>query len=80
MSIVHELRGIPAGFGIDTDFGAAAAATKTRSGDECGSLGRYFTRPYASHSGTAARMMAARPKIRAMGFTFVHRQALGRIR
>ncbi|MEU5760831.1 hypothetical protein [Nocardia sp. NPDC047648] len=72
MSIVNELGETPVGFGINADFGDRAGR-RSASGDECRRAGRIaLAHMHRPRSRTAEGMAAALPKIRAMGFTFVH--------
>ncbi|MFG3617102.1 hypothetical protein [Nocardia sp. NPDC047654] len=72
LSIFNELGQTPVGFGINADFGATASATEVQSAMNAAAPGAiapaHMHRP---HSGTAAGMVAALPKIRAVGFIFV---------
>jgi hypothetical protein len=72
VSIVNELGRTSVGFGIDADFGATASAAEVQSAINAAAPGAiapaHMHRP---HSGIAAGMAAALPKIRAVGFIFV---------
>ncbi len=73
VSIVGELGEIPVGFSINADFGATASATAVQSAMNAAAPGAIsLAHMHRPHSGTAAGMIAALPKIRATGFTFVH--------
>lgn len=73
VAIVRELGEIPVGFSINADFGATASATEVQSAMSAVAPGAIsLAHMHRPHSGTAAGMIAALPKIRAMGFTFVH--------
>ncbi|MFI9410485.1 hypothetical protein [Nocardia gamkensis] len=73
MSIVNELGETPVGFGINADFGATAPAVEVKAAMNAAAPGAIaLAHTHRPHSETAAGMAAALPKIRAMGFTFVH--------
>ncbi|WP_236566988.1 polysaccharide deacetylase family protein [Nocardia sp. CY41] len=73
VSIVNELGEIPVGFTINADFGATASADQVRTAMNAAAPGAIsLAHMHRPHSGTAAGMIAAVPKLRAMGFTFVH--------
>ncbi|MFD8244728.1 polysaccharide deacetylase family protein [Nocardia sp. NPDC059691] len=73
VSIVNELGETPVGFSINADFGATASATQVQSAMNAAAPGAIsLAHMHRPRSGTGAGMIAALPKIRAMGFTFVH--------
>ncbi|WP_246350123.1 polysaccharide deacetylase family protein [Nocardia barduliensis] len=73
VSVVRELGEIPVGFSINADFGATASATEVQSAMNAVAPGAIsLAHMHRPHSGTAAGMIAALPRIRAMGYTFVH--------
>ncbi|MGK8521937.1 polysaccharide deacetylase family protein [Nocardia asteroides] len=73
VAIVRELGEIPLGFSINADSGATASAARVRSAMTAAAPGAIaLAHMHRPHSGTAAGMIAALPKLRAMGYTFVH--------
>ncbi|MGW4713599.1 polysaccharide deacetylase family protein [Nocardia sp. NPDC004260] len=73
VSIVNELGETPVGFSINADFGATASATRVQSAMNAAAPGAIsLAHMHRPRSGTGAGMIAALPKLRAMGFTFVH--------
>ncbi|WP_245562446.1 polysaccharide deacetylase family protein [Nocardia araoensis] len=73
VSIVNELGETPVGFSINADFGATASATQVQTAMNAAAPGAIsLAHMHRPRSGTGAGMIAALPKIRAMGFTFVH--------
>ncbi|MGQ4600284.1 polysaccharide deacetylase family protein [Nocardia sp. R6R-6] len=73
VAIVHELGETPVGFSINADFGATASAAKVQSAMNAAAPGAIsLAHMHRPQSGTAAGMIAALPKIRAMGLSFVH--------
>ncbi|MGO4614033.1 polysaccharide deacetylase family protein [Nocardia sp. 2YAB30] len=73
VAIVNELGEAPIGFSINADFGATASATRVQSAMSAAAPGAIsLAHMHRPQSGTGAGMIAVLPKIRAMGFTFVH--------
>lgn len=71
--IVRDLGETPIGFSINVDFGATAAADRVANAMNAAAPGAIsLAHMHRPSSGTGAGMIEALPRVRAMGFTFVH--------